>query len=89
MCVQASVCVHACHYNLILLLIDLLCTSSTDKTPSDVGLCNVAIEIGSCHYLAVKLGIPLFHVDDIPDTPCKDCVPQHTGGMGSVTAPLL
>ena len=53
-------------------LIDILFfTFILDKTPSDVGLRKVAMKIGSCDLLAVDLGIPLSHIDSLPDGPLK------------------
>ena len=53
-------------------LIDILpFTFILDKTPSDIGLHRVAMKIGSCDLLAVELGIPLAHIDSLPDSPLK------------------
>ena len=49
----------------------LLFTFILDKAPSDVGLLAVLLKIGSCDLLAVQLGIPLSHIDSLPDGPLK------------------
>ena len=46
-------------------------TPSVERTPSDLGLRKVAMKIGSCDLLAVDLGIPLTHIDSLPDGPLK------------------
>ena len=45
----------------------LLFTFILGKAPSDAGLLEALSKIGPCDLLAIKLGIPLTHIDSIPD----------------------
>ena len=49
----------------------LLFSFILDKAPSDVGLLEVLSKIGPGDLLAIKLGIPLAHIDSLPDGPLK------------------